>query len=87
MVASQHNWGWLKCVGSESIGPVRMIELGDMVALLMKIVRSGQTRQSGAEDEDGMWRWNGHENRERSQTRRAIINRWVVVRLIRGPKT
>lgn len=64
-----------------------MIEQGNVVALLMKMVRGGQARQSGAEDEDGMWRWSGHENRERSQMRKAITTRWVVVRVIRGPKT
>ena len=42
MVASQHNRGRLGCIGPESIEPVRMIEQGDVVALLMKMVRSGQ---------------------------------------------
>ena len=54
MVASQNNRGWLGCIGSESIEPVGMIEQGDVAALLMKMIRSGQAGQSGAENEDGV---------------------------------
>ena len=42
LVASQNNGGGLGCVGPESIEPVRMIEQSDVVAPLMKMVRSGQ---------------------------------------------
>ena len=64
-----------------------MIEQGDVVALSVKMVRGCQAGQSGAENEDGVWRRRGHENRERSQIRRPITTRWVVVRLMRDPKT
>lgn len=87
LVASQNNRGRLGRIGSESIEPVRMIEQGDVVALLMKMIGSCEAGQAGAENKGGMWRWSGHENRERSQMPKAITSRWVVVRLIRGPKT
>jgi hypothetical protein len=45
------------------------------VALSMKMVCGGQAGQSGAEHEDGVWGRRSHENRERSQIRRAIITR------------
>jgi hypothetical protein len=64
-----------------------MIEQGDVIAPLMKMVRRCQAGESGAENEDGVLGRSGHENRERSQTRRAITTRWVVVRPMRGPKT
>ena len=54
LVASQNNRGWLECIGPEPIEPVRMIEQGNVVALLMKMVRSGQAGQSRAENEDGL---------------------------------
>lgn len=54
MVASQNNRGWLRCIRPESVEPVWMIEQGDVVALLMKMVCGRQTGQAGAEDEDGM---------------------------------
>jgi hypothetical protein len=87
MVASQNNWSGLGCVGPKSIEPIRVIEQGDVVALSMKMVRGCQTGQSSAENEDGVWGRRGHENREQNQIRRAIIPRWVVVRLMRDPKT
>lgn len=86
-VASEDNRRRSAWISPEPIEPLRMIEQGDLEALLMKMVRSGQTGQSGAENEDCVRRGLGHENRERSQTRKAITTRWVVVRLIRGPKT
>ncbi len=52
-----------------------MIQQGDAVASLMKVVCSRQSGQSCAENEDGVWRGGCHENRERSQTRRAMITR------------
>ena len=87
MMASQNNRGGLGCIGPESIEPVRVIEQGDVVALSMKMVRGCQAGQSGAKNEDGAWGRRGHENRERSQIRRAITTRRVVVRPMRGPKT
>lgn len=54
MVASQNNRGGLGCVGPKSIEPVRMIEQGDVAALLMKMIRSRQTGQSGAENKDAV---------------------------------
>ena len=54
LVASQNNRGWLECIGSESIEPVRMIEQGDVVALLMKMVCSCQAGQSRAEHKDSV---------------------------------
>ncbi len=64
-----------------------MIEQGDVVTQLMKVVRGGQAGESGAQYEDGTWERSGHENRERSQMRKAITTRWVVLRLMRDPKT
>ena len=87
VVASQNNRSWVGCVGPESIEPVRVIEQGDVVALSAKMVCGCQAGQSGAKNEDGVWGRCGHENRERSQIRRAITTRWVVVRLMRVPKT
>ena len=54
MVTSQNDRSWLGCVGPESIEPGRMIEQGDLIALLMKMVRSGQAGQPGTENEDGV---------------------------------
>lgn len=54
MMASQNNRDGLERIGPEPIKPVSMIEQGDMVALLMKMVRSGQAGQPGAENEDGV---------------------------------
>lgn len=75
MVTSHNNRGGLGCVGPESIEPVGMIEQGDLVVLLIKMVRSGETGQACAENENGLRGWSGHENRDRIQIRMAIITR------------
>lgn len=87
VVASQNNRRRFGCIGPKSIEPVRMVEQGDVVALLVKMIGRCQTGESGTENEDGVGGMSGHENRERNQMRKAIITRWVVVRLMRGPKT
>lgn len=54
IVASQNNRDGLGCIGPELIEPVRMIEQGDVVTLLMEMVRSGEASQSSTENKDGV---------------------------------
>ncbi len=87
IVASQDNRRRFGRISPESIEPVRMIEQSDVVALLVKMISRCETGESGTEDEDCAGGMSGHENREQNQMRKAIITRWVVVRLMRDPKT
>jgi hypothetical protein len=75
MVASPNDRGGVGCIGPKPVKPVGMIKEGDAVPQSMKMVRSGEAGQSGTENENGVWRRRSHENRERSQIRRAIITR------------
>lgn len=75
MVATQNDRGRLECLGPKSVKPVGMIKQGDVVALLTKVVRSGETGQTCAKNKNSLGGRSGHKNRERSQVRRAIITR------------
>ena len=78
---------WVGWIQPESFGPFRMIEQRYVTVLSLQVVGGHETCQAGAENEDGVGGWISHETRERSQMRKAMISRCVVVRLIRGPKT
>lgn len=75
MVATENNRGRLECIGPKSVKPLGMIKQGDVVALLTKVVRSGETGQTCAKNKNSLGGRSGHKNRERSQVRRAIITR------------
>lgn len=74
-------------IGQESIRPVRVLEQGDLIALLVELIGGYEAGEAGTDNYNCLRGRGSHENRERSHTRRAISTRWVVVRLIRGPNT
>lgn len=87
MMASKGDGCGIGRVGPESIKPVRVLEEGDLVALLVELIGCCQAGQAGTHNQNGLWIRCSHENRERSHTPRAISTRCMVVRLIRGPNT
>lgn len=87
MVAAKGDRGGVGRIRPESIGPVSVFEQGDLVALSVEMIGGCQAGQAGTHNQYRLGGRCSHENRERSHTPRAIITRWVVVRLIRGPNT
>lgn len=57
------------------------------MALPAEDIGRGQPSQTGAKNENGRRILSRHENRERNQMPNAMASRWVVDRLMRGPKT
>ena len=71
----------------EIICPIGVFDERQAIALSGKFVGRDQACERGAEDDNGLCVWGGHENRERSQIPAAIARRWLVVSRMRGPNT
>lgn len=87
MMAAKSDQCGIRRVGPESINPVSVLKQRNLVALLVEVIGGREAGEAGTYNQNCLGCLYSHENRERSHTPRAIITRWVVVRLIRGPNT
>lgn len=62
-------------IGLESVGPVGMLEEGDLVALSVELMGGCEAGKSGPHNQYAVRGGCSHENRERSHTPRAISTR------------
>jgi len=86
-MASEQNRGGVGRVHPILVLPTGMIEEGDGISLSIEEMSHRQPGQTGAQDKNSLFNRSGHEDQERNQMLKAMANRWVVERLMRGPNT
>lgn len=59
----------------EIVHPTGVCDEGHLITLPGKLVRGDQACECGAQYDNGLCAWRGHENRERSQIPAAIAKR------------